>query len=196
MKQFLSVSILFIAVFTLSASQTKIIITKNNGTSEAILLSDIKGISFKSNLIKNGDFNDSLKNWILIGKGINPYHPQDHGRADFSVINGVLTVNITNQGTWEFSIMVYQSVPFEKDASYIVTFDAMADSSVQIISNIVQDVTWTNFSGDIKCSLTTVMASYSYEFTMPAAGSALFQFCLGNIGLRKLYFDNITIRKK
>ncbi len=195
MKRLRSISILLSTVYALSFSQTTLIINKNNGSPESFPLSDVKAISFKTNLVKNGDFSDSLNNWLLIGNGTNPYHPTDPGRADFSTVNGVLTIDIKNQGTWEFSIMAYQSVPFE-NAAYIVSFDAMSDSAMQIISNVTQDGSWVNFSGDRVFDVSPIMASYSYEFTMPAAGAALFQFCLGNLGLRKIYIDNIAIRKK
>ncbi len=196
MKHILTLSVLVASLCVLTVSQTKIIIGKNDGTSDSLSLSDIKGISFASNLVKNGDFNESKKYWTFIGEGENSYHPEDPGRADFTVADGVLSVNITNQGMWEYSIMVYQSVLFERGATYVVSFNAMADTSMDIVSNITQDVTWTNFSGDKTFHLTNVMASYSYQFTMPVAGAALFQFCLGNFGTRTIYIDNIDIRKK
>jgi hypothetical protein len=196
MKRFVSLSALLIVLFSISFSQTKMIINMYNGTSDSVSLSEIKGITFNSNIIRNGDFNSSLNDWILIGQGTNPYHPEDPGSAVFSIENGVLKIDIKNQGTWEYSIMVYQSINFEKGASYVVSFDAMSDTSMQIISNITQDVTWINYTGDISFHLTNVMASYSYQFTMPVNGAALFQFCLGNMGARKIYIDNISVRKK
>jgi len=148
----------------------------------------------KENLIVNGDFADSLKNWLLIGQGTNPYHPNDPGRASFSVTNGVLKIDIANQGQDEYSIMLYQSVALQKDSAYTVSFDAKSDSAMQIISNVTQDVTWNNITGDRSFSLTTAMSNYSYQFTQGNDTTAmLFQFCFGNMGARKIYLDNISI---
>lgn len=195
MKIFFSVAVAFVAFNSLSYSQTKMIINKYDGTTDSLSFSDIKSITFISNLVKNGEFNSSLDNWILIGNGTNPYHPEDPGRADFAVANGVLSIDIKNQGTWEYSIMLYQSVLFEKGTKYTVSFDAMADSLMQIISNVTQDGSWKNYSGDKVFQATTTMSSYSYQFTMTDSGAALFQFCLGAAGTRNLHIDNIVITK-
>ncbi len=195
MKYICTFVMVFIILNLFSFSQSKMIINKYNGLSDTLSLSDINNITFVSNLIKNGDFNSSLDGWSVIGQGTNPYHPEDPGRADFAVSNGVLSIDIKNQGTWEYSIMLYQSVLFEKGATYTVSFDAMADSSMQIISNITQDVTYKNYSGDKTFQLTTVMSSNTYQFTMTDSGATLFQFCLGNMGIRKIYIDNIVIKK-
>jgi len=179
-----------------SYGQSKIIIQKFNGTTTSLNLADIKNITFVSNLIQNGDFKDSLKNWLTIGNGTNPYHPADPGRADFAIENGALSINITNQGTVKFSIMLYQSVYFEKGTAYSISFDAKSETPCQIISNITQDATYRNFSGDKKFDLTNTMSSYSYEFTMNEDSAALFQFCLGGIGTCKIDVDNIVVMKK
>jgi hypothetical protein len=177
-------------------SQVKIIINNYNGTSAMFNLADIKSITFISNLIKNGDFSDSLNNWSLIGVGINPYHPADPGRADFTVNNGMISIDIKNQGIGIWSVMLYQSVNFEKGNIYTVSFDAKSDFPCQIISNITQDGTYNNFSGDKKINLTNIMSNYSYEFLMNSDSAALFQLCLGTLGTGKLYFDNIVVIKK
>jgi hypothetical protein len=159
-------------------------------------IAEIKSIAFISNLIKNGDFKDTLKNWSTIGIGTNPYHPADPGRAAFTVENGMLSIDIKNQGTGIYSIMLYQSVYFEKGATYNLSFDAKSDTPIEIISNITQDGTWRNFSGDIKFTLTNTVSSYSYNCTINEDGAALFQFCLGGIGTGKIYVDNIVVMKK
>ena len=148
------------------------------------------------NLIQNGDFNNSLEHWSTIGQGTNPYHPGDPGQAAFKIEDGLLGIEIQNQGVSIWSVMLYQSVLFEKGAAYDISFDAKSDSEIQIISNVSQDGTWANFSGDKRFKLTNVMSSYSYQFTMSEDGAALFQLCLGTAGTGKVYFDNIVIRKK
>jgi len=195
MKQFILALVLFVFVNAVSYGQ-KLVISKYDGTTTSLNLSEIKNISFISNLIQNGDFSDDLNNWLKIGVGTNPYHPADPGRAGFTIENGVLSIDITNQGTGIYSIMLYQSVYFEKGDTYKISFDAKADNSCQIISNITQDNTWTNFSGDVKFNLSNTMSNYSYECTMNQDGPALFQFCLGAIGKSKIYFDNIIVVKK
>lgn len=194
-------SIFFIMIFLLFTAQyfaqSRMHIDKFNGTTVDVDLADIKSISLVTNLIKNYDFNDSFKNWILIGNTTNPYHPEDPGRANFSTENGMAEINITNQGQSIWSIMLYQSVYFEKNTTYVISFDAKSDSPFEIISNVCQDGgAWTNFSGDKKFSLTNVMTNCSFEFKMNVDGFQLFQLCLGTAGTGKLYFDNVIVRKK
>jgi hypothetical protein len=196
MKYLFFISVLLIIVNFPAFSQTRMIINKYNGSADSINFADIKSITFDANLIRNGSFDNSLQNWILIGDKTNPYHPEDPGRADFSINNGTLEINITNQGISIWSIMLYQKVTFAKGAVYKITFSAKADSDMQIISNVAQDGgEWTVYSGDKKFTINSTMASYSYQFTMPVNGSALFQFCLGTAGKRKIYIDNIELRK-
>jgi hypothetical protein len=196
MKYPIMIVVFVMLMCAVSYSQSKIVIKKYNGTTTSLNLSDIKSISFVSNLIQNGDFKDSLNNWTMIGVGTNPYHPADPGRANFTVENGKLVIDITNQGTGIYSIMLYQSTYFEKETTYTVSFDAKADAPCKIISNVTQDGTWANFSGDKKFDLTNTMTGYSYEFKATQDGAALFQFCLGAIGTGKMYFDNIVVMKK
>jgi hypothetical protein len=127
----------------------------------ALSFAQIKADSAKDNLIKNGDFIGSLDSWLCIGQGTNPYHPQDPGRAEFTVEKGVLKIVIKNQGTSAYSIMVYQSVLFEKGAAYVVSFDAMSDAPMPIVSNVTQDGTYRNFSGDVTLKITAKMTRYS-----------------------------------
>ncbi|MFO7446551.1 MAG: carbohydrate binding domain-containing protein, partial [Ignavibacteriaceae bacterium] len=157
---------------------------------------DIKSISFSANQAQNGDFSNAFSYWILIGDTINPFHPEDTGSAKFSVEGGMAAIDISNQGTGIWSIMLYQKVSFVKDAAYRISFDAKADHDVEIISNVCRDGgDWAVFSGDHKFRLTSAIQNYSYEFKMSAGGISLFQFCLGYVGTGKLYFDNVVITK-
>ena len=187
-------------LFNLPAlTQTKMIITKYDGNADSINLEDIKSISFgnNQNLIKNGEFNFALENWLTIGQGNNPYHPEDPGRAGFNIEGGILEIDISNQGISIWSIMLYQRVIFRKGVTYSISFDAKSDSPVEILSNVCQEGgNWTNYSGDFKFELTETMSNYSYEFTMNTEGMALFQFCLGTLGTRKIFLDNIVLKEK
>ena len=199
MKYFFLVSTILVFFSLTALSQTKMIINKHDGTSDSIYLADIKSISFMNNpnLIKNGSFDSDLQNWIIIGDGPNPYHPEDPGRADFTIENGVVEIDIKNQGISIWSIMLYQRVTFEKGATYIISFDAKSDFETEIISNVAEENgNWTVYSGDKKFVLSNTMKTYSYQFTMSATGQALFQFCLGTLGTGKLYFDNIILTKQ
>jgi hypothetical protein len=148
------------------------------------------------NLVKNGDFGKLLESWLTVGRGTNSYHPEDPGRAEFKVENGVLRVTIGDQGISIWSIMVYQSVVFEKGATYVVSFRARSDSDRRITSSVTQDETWTNFSGDRTFDLTKSMKDYSYEFTMGEQGPALVQFCLGKAGIGSVYLSKVAVTKK
>jgi hypothetical protein len=149
-----------------------------------------------SNLLKNGDFNDSLKNWMTVGQSTNLYHPEDPGRADFKIVNEILEVKIKNPGNNIYSIMLYQPVFLKKDTTYIISFYAKSDSDISIISNFTQDVTWVNFSGDQKLKLTNRMSNYTYQFKMTQNCEVLFQFCLGGKGPVHIFLDRIFIKKE
>ena len=196
MKFSISVLLFLTWLNYVSVCQSKLIVKKSNGQSTTFNLSEISSISFITNLIQNGDFNDSLDHWLMNGVGPNPYHPTDPGRADFTIENGILTIDIKDQGVDLWSVMLYQSVYFEKGVTYNITFEAKSDFPCEIISNITQDNTWINFSGNREFNLTNSMTTYSYEFTMPQNGPALFQYYLGIIGTGKIYFDNIVIVRK
>jgi hypothetical protein len=156
-------------------------------------LSDAPIVVNDSNLLKNGDFSDSLKNWQTIGQGTNPFHPEDPARADFIIENGVLEVKINNPGNNIYSIMLYQPVLLKKDTTYSISFYAKSDSDISIISNLTQDVVWTNFSGDQKFKLTNEMTNYSYKFKMTKNCEVLFQFCLGGNGSVNIFLDSISL---
>lgn len=95
-----------------------------------------------TNLIRNGDFR-SLEGWLTIGQGVNLYHSEDPGRADFKAEDGTLRIAIRNEGISIWSVMVYQKVEveLEKGATYEVGFRARSDAERQIVSNVTQDVT-------------------------------------------------------
>jgi hypothetical protein len=148
-----------------------------------------------ASLIQNGDFSRGLESWLIIGQGVNSYHPEDPGRAGFSVQNGVLRIDIRNDGISIWSVMLYQSTQFEKGATYTVSFRAKSDYETEIVANVVQDVTYKDFSGDRKFKLAGAMHDYSYQFTMSEDGPAVVQFCLGKAGTWAMYFSDIAVRK-
>ncbi len=148
------------------------------------------------NVLKNGDFKSSLEYWSTIGQGVNPYHPADPGRADFQIDQGKLEIGITNPGVDVWSVMVYQSVVLEKGSTYRISFEASSTPDLTITSNITQDVTWTNISGDHIFPLTSILSNYSYEFTMSIQGAALLQFALGDIGIGRITLKNVVIVKE
>ena len=147
------------------------------------------------NLIRNGDFAHGLESWSTIGAGPNAYHPEDPGRATFSPEDGAVSIKILNQGTSIWSVMFYQSVPFEKGVTYDISFEAESDSGITVTSNVCQDATWLNFSGDRSFKLTHSLSGYTYQFTMAKDGQALFQLCLGRSGAGWVRFGHIVIRK-
>jgi hypothetical protein len=148
-----------------------------------------------ASLITNGNFSSSLQSWYTVGEGTNRFHPEDPGRAKFTVQNGILQIDIHDQGNTIWSVMLYQSAQFEKGANYTVSFRAKADFEPHITANVSQDVTYTNFSGDRKFKLTNAMQHYSYSFTMNEQGPALVQFCLGHTGKGKIYLTDIAVTR-
>ena len=149
-----------------------------------------------NNLVKNGEFSETMKDWLIIGEGINHYHPEDPGRASFSIEDGILKVKIINPGISIWSIMLYQSIDFVKGHTYTISFDAKSEEQTTLVSNIVQDTTWINYSGDHTFVLSGSMKTYSYEYVASKNITALFQLCVGNDQATSIYLDNVLIIEK
>lgn len=148
-----------------------------------------------ASLIQNGDFSRGLERWLTVGQGTNRYHPEDPGRAAFRVQNGIVQIDIRNEGISIWSVLLYQFAQFDEGATYTVSFRIKSDFEREIIANVVQDVTWKNFSGDRKFKLTGATRDYSYQFTVSESGPAAVQFCMGKAGTGAIYLSDIAVKK-
>jgi hypothetical protein len=156
-------------------------------------LESLKGTG--ASLVQNGDFSHGLEDWLTVGQGINSHHPEDPGRATFRVRDGIVLIDIRNEGISIWSVMLYQFAQFQKGTTYTVSFRIKSDFEGEITANVVQDVTWKDFSGDRRFKLTGAMRDHSYQFTMSETGPAAVQFCVGKAGTGTIYLSDIAVKK-
>ncbi|GAE32786.1 carbohydrate binding domain-containing protein [Alkalihalobacillus hemicellulosilyticus] len=151
------------------------------------------------NLLENGTF-EGLAGWRA--EAFNP------GAATFSVEEGQAKVAITNIGTDDWNIQLFQhGVNIEQDATYEVSFDAKSTVDrplrVQIQRNGEEDNIWTEYF-DQTVSLTDSLETYTFEFTMtePSDPLSKFGFALGKDAdgltpaeVHDVFIDNVSVRK-
>ena len=138
----------------------------------------------------NYNFLEGTDNWIT---SIN----EANAVADISVIDGKLSVDITNGGSNRSHIFIRQfGIPFVGNQTYTLLFDARATATRDIRVNIRDENTTTNFfpSTNITISNIDEMQTYRLTFTAtsPDTSNGRLTFLLGNDD-NALYFDNIRI---
>lgn len=146
----------------------------------------------KGELIRNGNFNDSLTFWN------NQYfYDKNVDQATSSVVNNQYVINVTQKGTDWWQIGDQQLfIPIEGYTNYLLTFDAYCDNPSTL------GVTLAKNYGDYSSyytnmfNLTTSNKNYTWKFTMnqsPDLNCRLY-FGVGNFS-GKVYFDNISLVK-
>lgn len=128
--------------------------------SVALRASDAEG-----NYLNNGDFavQESLTDdmdWM--------FFTALEGVAQAQIQDGEVSIDITNQGTVDYSVQFVQpNVPVKKGAEYTVRFDAYADEDRTMkVSVTAPDREYKRYLEDTVVSLTTEKQTYSYKFTM------------------------------
>jgi aryl-phospho-beta-D-glucosidase BglC (GH1 family) len=116
--------------------------------------------------------------------------------ANISVIDGELSVDITNGGSELWHIFIRQfGIPFVENQTYTLLFDARAAARRNIRVDIRGETTSnTLLSTDITISNIDEMQTYRLTFTAtsPDTSNGRLTFLLGNDD-NALYFDNIRI---
>jgi aryl-phospho-beta-D-glucosidase BglC (GH1 family) len=116
--------------------------------------------------------------------------------ANISVIDGELSVDITNGGSQPWHIFIRQlGIPFVENQTYTLLFDARAAAMRNIRVDIRGETTSnTLLSTDITISNIDEMQTYRLTFTAtsPDTSNGRLTFLLGNDD-NALYFDNIRI---
>lgn len=138
----------------------------------------------------NYDFSQGTDDWISSVNATN-------ATADISVIDGELSVDITNGGSSRSHIFIRQlGIPFVGNQTYTLLFDARATAPRDIRVNIRDENTTTNFfpSANIAISNINEMQTYRLTFTAtsPDTTNGRLTFLLGNNN-NSLHFDNIRI---
>lgn len=128
--------------------------------SVALRASDAEG-----NYLNNGDFavQESLTDdmdWM--------FFTALEGVAQAQIQDGEVSIDITNEGTVDYSVQFVQpNVPVKKGAEYTVRFDAYADEDRTMkVSVTAPDREYKRYLEDTVVSLMTEKQTYSYKFTM------------------------------
>lgn len=153
------------------------------------------------NIFPYGDFFNELE-----GFGI--YQEQDNGHANFSVVGGVLEVELLSiqQGIWYRPRLNTTGVQFNQGTEYRIQFDAKADDArliqLQVGELIDYDPWFDKFDPLTNVfNITEEWQTFSYDFTMYKTtndnGSILFEFgdVAGDLSLTTIYLDKIKILK-
>jgi len=147
----------------------------------------------KNELIFNGDFSLGLKNWSNVY-----FYTTVTPAATPSVVDGVYVMNITKPGTDSWHIVDQQmNIGIEKEASYLITFDAWADNpnTMEIILARNYDP-YNNYFSIVK-SITAVKQHFSWTIKMTQASdpNCRFGFGFGKF-TGNVYLDNVSIEKQ
>lgn len=139
-------------------------------------------------LAKNGDFSDSLTHWKNSVGG--------NGDASVSIFGEELTYTIAAEGdnTWSL-IFLQKYLPFTKDFSYTMSFDARADADRFVNLKVGQATSpYAAYASNIVL-VTTQMQTFTHTFTMGhnSDNCVNLEFHLGARGTGQIIFDNIKI---
>ena len=143
----------------------------------------------KDNLLVNGNFSLGLNNW--------GFFTNSGTQSSASVVDRVLTVDITNGGTVSWHVQLTQSgLKIEKGKTYDILFDASAKQVRNIVVGMGQEGgSYTSYFSQ-SVALTTGIKNNSLSFTMTNTtdNNTRFAIDLGssNIGVS---LDNIILRE-
>lgn len=122
------------------------------------------------------------------------------GEAEATIENNSIKVATTNAGTVDYSVQLVQAgIPFEKGATYTVSFDARA-TAVRTMKTAIKapDYGYSEYMTTKTVDLTTENQTYSYEFKMTSDSDAngRLEFNMGAAGSTEdIYISNVSIKK-
>ena len=122
------------------------------------------------------------------------------GDAAASIADNTMTVKTTGQGTVDYSVQLVQAgIPFEKGATYQVSFDASAASDRSMKTAIkAPDHGYSEYMPSKTVALTTEKQNFSYEFKMTSDSDAngRLEFNMGAAdSTANIYIRNVSIKK-
>jgi hypothetical protein len=150
-----------------------------------------------NNILKNGGFDDDTIGWV--------YGPCHGAKGIGKVVDGQMVCQITKLGDNHlfYDIQFYQKdITITKGVTYVLTFDAKADSDRTLIINVEGQSSHKQYdTEDADAShprnLTTTMQTFTSIFTMtePTDNQVRLNF---NFGLTypTVYFDNLSLFDK
>ena len=148
------------------------------------------------NYIKNSTFAEAEDltddtNWKFI--------TTSDGAATAEIKDNSMVISTENAGTVDYSVQLVQAnIPFEKGATYEVSFDAKASGNRKMNVDVkAPDRGYQSYMKTLVPELTTEMKHFSTQFVMKADSdvNGRLEFNMGNAGSGDIVLKNVVVRK-
>lgn len=121
------------------------------------------------------------------------------GAATAEIKDNSMVIKTENAGTVDYSVQLVQAnVPFEKGATYEVSFDAQASENRKMNVDVkAPDRGYQSYMKTLVPELTTEMKHFSTQFVMKADSdvNGRLEFNMGNAGSGDIVLKNVVVRK-
>ena len=121
------------------------------------------------------------------------------GAATAEIKDNSMVISTENAGTVNYSVQLVQAnVPFEKGATYEVSFDAQASENRKMNVDVkAPDRGYQSYMKTMVPELTTEMKHFSTQFVMKADSdvNGRLEFNMGNAGSGDIVLKNVVVRK-
>ena len=121
------------------------------------------------------------------------------GAATAEIKDNSMVIKTENAGTVDYSVQLVQAnVPFEKGATYEVSFDAKASENRKMNVDVkAPNRGYQSYMKTLVPELTTEMKHFSTQFVMKADSdvNGRLEFNMGNAGLGDIVLQNVVVKK-
>lgn len=121
------------------------------------------------------------------------------GAATAEIKDNSMVISTENAGTVDYSVQLVQAnIPFEKGATYEVSFDAKASGNRKMNVDVkAPDRGYQSYMKTMVPELTTEMQHFSTTFVMKADSdvNGRLEFNMGNAGLGDIVLKNVVVKK-
>ena len=121
------------------------------------------------------------------------------GAATAEIKDNSMVISTENAGTVDYSVQLVQAnIPFEKGATYEVSFDAKASGNRKMNVDVkAPDRGYQSYMKTMVPELTTEMKHFSTQFVMKADSdvNGRLEFNMGNAGSGDIVLKNVVVRK-
>lgn len=121
------------------------------------------------------------------------------GAATAEIKDNSMVIKTENAGTVDYSVQLVQAnVPFEKGATYEVSFDAKASENRKMNVDVkAPDRGYQSYMKTLVPELTTEMKHFSTQFVMKADSdvNGRLEFNMGNAGSGDIVLKNVVVKK-
>ena len=121
------------------------------------------------------------------------------GAATAEIKDNSMVISTENAGTVDYSVQLVQAnIPFEKGATYEVSFDAKASGNRKMNVDVkAPDRGYQSYMKTMVPELTTEMKHFSTQFVMKADSdvNGRLEFNMGNAGSGDIVLQNVVVKK-